>query len=344
VRRMVQSPVLVIYRIEQTLPVPVGLSDDRQRRSSETVDLLLTSWVTLYRDQPGLFIETEVDNRTKDHKLSVVFPTDLQPAQVQVDEPFLVVDRDIDLPSSEGWVEDPTPLMHQRAFTDLSNGQRGLALLSRGLPAVEVTRTDSGTQIALILLRSVGWLSRDDLPNRRIAAGPVVPTPDAQCLRRYRFEYGVLPHAGDWRQVYRPAYNYVTPLLLTRGDTHEGLNLHEMNITRDDPALTRPRPWPRGGPHPDRLSFVEIEPHTLVVSAVKRAANGSGLVVRFYNVTREPVQGTVRSWRPLEGAYLLNLNEERKQSLAVVNGRTVPLPVAPAQVVTVELLPGLRTD
>ncbi|MBM4431990.1 MAG: hypothetical protein FJ026_16820, partial [Chloroflexi bacterium] len=46
VRRIVQSPVLVIYRIEQTLPVPVGLSDDRQRRSSETVDLLLTSWVT----------------------------------------------------------------------------------------------------------------------------------------------------------------------------------------------------------------------------------------------------------------------------------------------------------
>ena len=339
VTRVIEGPVLVTYRIEHILPVPVGLTDDRQRRSPETVDLPITSYVTLYRDQPGLFMEAEVDNRARDHKLSVVFPTDLRPAQVQVDESFMVIGRDTDLPPSEGWVEDPTPLMHQRAFTDLSDGQRGLAVLNRGLPAVEVTRTDGGTQIALVLLRSVGWLSRDDLSTRRGPAGPVLPTPGAQCLRRYRFEYAVLPHRGDWRQVYRLAYDYVAPLLVTRGDAHEGLNLHEMNITGDDPALVTPRPWPRGGPNPDRLSFVQIEPHTLVVSAVRRAANGSGLVVRFYNITPEPVLGTVTSWRPLEGAYRLNLNEERRQSLSLAGDRVVSVPVAPAQVVTLELIP-----
>ena len=49
-------------------------------------------------------------------------------------------------------------------------------ILNRGLPAVEVTRLPGGTQIALTLLRSVGWLSRDDLATRRVAAGPLVPT------------------------------------------------------------------------------------------------------------------------------------------------------------------------
>lgn len=338
VTRIVEGPVLVTYQIERAFPVPVGLSEDRQRRRPETVELPITTRVTLYRDRPGLYIETELENRARDHKLLAVFPVDLQPAQVQVDESFLVVSRDIDLPPSEGWVEDPTPLMHQRAFVDLSDGRRGLAILNRGLPAVEVTRVEGGTQIALVLLRCVGWLSRDDLPNRRVAAGPVVPAPGAQCLRPYRFEYAVLPHPGDWRQVYQTAYEYVAPLLLARGDTHEGLDLHEMNITRDDPSLVTPKPWPRGGPNPDHLSFVRIEPATLVISAIRRAANGSGLVVRFYNVSREVVQGIVTSWRPLQAAYCLNLNEERGEALPVAAGHRVAIPVAPAQVVTLELV------
>ena len=64
-------------------------------------------------------------------------------------------------------------MMHQRVFTDLSQDGRGLMILNRGLPAVEVTRGSGGAQIALTLLRSVGW-RRDDLATRRVAAGPLV--------------------------------------------------------------------------------------------------------------------------------------------------------------------------
>ena len=124
-------------------------------------------------------------------------------------------------------------------------------MLNRGLPAVEVTRDPGGAVISLTLLRSVGWLSRDDLSNRRVAAGPLVPTPGAQCLGPHRYEYAILPHGGDWRAVYPMAYGYAAPLLVARGDTHEGLDLREMNITRDDPAQVRAVPWPRGGSRPD---------------------------------------------------------------------------------------------
>jgi hypothetical protein len=36
-------------------------------------------------------------------------------------------------------------------------------------------------QIALTLLRCVGWLSRDDLSTRRGHAGPYMATPGASC-------------------------------------------------------------------------------------------------------------------------------------------------------------------
>jgi 2-O-(6-phospho-alpha-D-mannosyl)-D-glycerate hydrolase len=287
-----------------------------------------------------LYIETRIQNHACDHKLSAVFPTDLNPAQSFVDESFAVVARDIDLPASIGWVEDPTPLMHQRAFTDLSEGERGLAILNRGLPAVQVTRTRRGAQIALTLLRSVGWLSRDDLASRRVAAGPLVPTPGAQCLGEYRYEYAILPHAGDWRQVYPLAYNYVAPLLVARGDTHEGLQLREMNITRDDPTKVKPIPWPRGGPNPDALSSVRIEPPQFVLSAVRRTADGNGVVVRFYNVERQAATAQIAFHGPLRAAYRLNMNEERQENLPVHNQRLIKLPTRGGEVVTVELVPG----
>ena len=49
-----------------------------------------------------------------------MFPTDLNPPYAAVDEAFAVMQRDLDLPEATGWVEDPTSMMHQRVFTDVS--------------------------------------------------------------------------------------------------------------------------------------------------------------------------------------------------------------------------------
>ena len=348
VERLAQGPCMARFRVSRAWRLPAGLTRDRHRRQRRLVSIPVVSTITLYRDQPGLYIETRIENNARDHKLSVVFPTDLRPAHAHVDAAFQVSARAIDLPPSDGWVEDPTPLMHQRAFTDLSDGARGLAILNRGLPSVEVARTESGTSIALTLLRCVGWLSRDDLSNRRVAAGPLVPAPGAQCPGAHTFEYAILPHAGDWRQVYRAAYNYGAPLLVTRADTHEGMELREMPFIGVDldwyNQVVKLIPWPRGGPNPPDLSFVALEPETLVLSAVRRSADGGGLVVRFFNIGDAPVTARLRCCRPLQAAYRLNLNEERLGEIALADAHTLSVPAAGGQVVTCELQPAMRLE
>lgn len=329
---------LVTFEVKWELEIPEGLSQDRKRRASQTVILPITTRLSLYRDQPGIYIETDIDNLARDHKISVLFPTDLNPPQVNVDESFMVLGRDIDLPDSTGWVEDPTDLMHQRAFADLSEAGRGLAILNRGLPAVELTRQPDGAQLALTLLRCVGWLSRDDLSNRRVAAGPLVPTPGAQCIDKYHYEYAILPHAGDWQAVYPQAYQYVSQLLLARADTHEGLDLREMNITRDDPTQVKAIPWPRGGPNPDHLSFISVDKPELVISAIRRSRDDNGLIARFFNVSAEPVTARVRLYRAIEAAWLVNLNEVRQEPLLLIDQHTFAVDVRGNQIVTFELL------
>lgn len=336
ITREENGPCRVAFRIERTLTIPRSLTEDRQRRSAETVTLPVISTVRLYADQPGLYITTEIDNHAHDHKLSVQFPTGLHVAQAHVDESFMVAERDLHLPDSTGWVEDPTPLMHQRTFTDLSDGARGLAIINQGLPSVEVT--PDGV-IALTLLRAVGWLSRDDLWVRRIAAGPLVPTPGAQCLGPYRYEYAILPHAGDWQQVYQIAHNTNAPVLARRANTHPGLDLREMNITRDDPSLVTPIPWPRGGALPPMMSVLQVDPSVLVLSAMRRSDRDT-LIVRFYNITREPVTGTVTAGLPVRAVYRTTLAEERQAQLALDGKRQVTLEVRGGEIVTLELVPG----
>ncbi|HEX9028386.1 MAG TPA: glycoside hydrolase family 38 C-terminal domain-containing protein [Anaerolineales bacterium] len=336
-RQVVSGPNQVTFEVERTLEIPEGLTPDRHRRSEKKVALPILSRLTLYRDQPGLFVETEVLNEARDHKLSAAFPTDLNPAQAFVDESFAVLPRDIDLPPSPGWVEDPTALMHQRAFTDLSEGGRGLAVFNQGLPAVEVLRKPEGAQISLTLLRCVGWLSRDDLPNRRVAGGPLVPTPGAQCLGKYRFEYAIFPHAGDWQAVYAPAYNYLSPLLVARADTHEGLELREMNITGDDPAQVKPISWPRRGPLPEKASFLRLTAPELVLSSVHLSEDGDGLIVRFYNIATTPVTAQVETYLPLTEAWSVKLNEERQHPIGLAGEHSFTISALGRQVVTLEL-------
>jgi len=354
---------LVTFEINHSLQLPESLSENRQQRSASLVDFKITTRVTLYRDQPGLFFETSLDNVAKDHKLSVVFPTNLEAKTVSVDQPFMVMERQINLPNSEGWVEDPSPLMHQRAFTDVSHGGTGLAIFNRGLPAVEVTEEEGKARVALVLLRCVGWLSRDDLWNRRIAAGPLVPTPGAQCPGEYRFEYAVFPHAGRWNTghwssshlpsshlpssqqplVIQAAYAYNAPLLVSRADTHEGLDLHEMNITRDDPSKVRTIPFPRGGKLPGMASFFRVNRAEIMLSSVHQPVDNAHnpqktVVLRYVNMSANPVKAKLNSYFSIDEAWTINLNEELIKRLEVTDGSWIEFDCKAHEAVSLMLL------
>lgn len=329
-----QGAAAVTFCIERTLMLSASLDESRQRRSENTLMMSFRTLVTVYANQPGVYVKTYTKNVAADHKLTVNFPTGLHVAQAHVDESFMVAERDLKLPDSTGWVEDPTALMHQRAFTDLSDGKRGLAVLNRGLPSVEVY--EDGT-IALTLLRAVGWLSRDDLWVRRIAAGPLVPTPGAQCLgSSYTYEYAILPHEGDWQNVYQSAYNYSAPLLARRADTHAGLVLREMNITRDDPARVTQREWPRGGSVPDMHSFVTIDAPELILSAVNRS--GDSLIVRVYNIARQPVSSAIRFGFPVGRVFRVSMAEEYQSTLPLT-ANAVTVDVGASEVYTLKVMP-----
>jgi alpha-mannosidase len=297
--------------IRAMLDVPAQLSPDRKTRSKALVNIPITSRISLAPGVPRIDIQTEVDNTAKDHRLRVHFPAPFAVDEADYDGHFEVARRSIGVPeSTEKWVEQPRPETHQGAFTDISNGKIGLTIANRGLPEVEALQNGEHTEIALTLLRSVGWLSRDDMSTRQGHAGPGFETPGGQVQGKSVFEYSIIPHAGDWRESCQPAYAFQTELRAIETGIHPG----EI---------------------PTKGSFVSSSPESFVISAVKAAENGAGWLVRGYNISPEPIQVSLKPLHRFAHAAQVNLAEEEIFPLVMDGDESVNIPVGGHQVVSV---------
>ena len=123
---------------------------------------------------------------------------------------FAVVQRG--LTAEGGELEFGLPTFVSRRFVDASDGAVGLALIHDGLLEYEVV--GDGTELALTLLRAVGFLSRSEPSLRPNPAGPLEPVRGAQMRGPNVCDYAVLPHRGDWRtaDLYAEADTFLVPL------------------------------------------------------------------------------------------------------------------------------------
>lgn len=297
--------------IEMELLSPLTLATDRKSRSKEKVTSPITTTVTLSTGVPRVDIHTRVDNRARDHRLRVHFPAPFTADIGSHDGHFEVVDRKIGVPPfDETWVEQPRPEVPQRAFTSVTGGKSGLTIANRGLTEVEVLKNSAGNaEIAVTLLRCVGWLSRDDFATRKGHAGPFLETPGAQMAGVWTFDYSIIPHPGDWQNACTQAYAFETPMRLTRTGLHTGT-------------------LPVSG------SFVKVEPAAFVISAIVQSESGNGWLVRGYNLTAEPIQVSMLPWTFFKNVEQVNLAGDKQASLKPDQDGSVSLSVRGHEIVT----------
>jgi alpha-mannosidase len=194
----------------------------------------------------------------------------------------------------------------------VSDGEVGLLLTNQGLPEIEVLRTEAGSEMALTLLRCVGWLSRADLSVRKGHAGPGLPTPEAQCHGTYTFHYALVPHQGGWQQAFTQAHAFNGPFRAVPTPAHEGMM-------------------------PSCASYVHASPETMVISAMKDAEDGDGLIVRLWNADDEDREAEIRLFRQPSRVTLCNLAERNLEELSVDEEGIVCTPVRGREILTLRV-------
>jgi hypothetical protein len=214
------GPVRARLVIEADYAWPVeAIGDWRacERRSDATALCRVRTTLELRAGEPFLRVAHEIDNHARDHRLRAHFPLPTSVRGSDAECAFAVVHRGL---TAEGGVHEyGLPTFPSRRFVDASDGGTGLALVHDGLLEYEVVA--DGHELALTLLRAVGYLSRTEPQLRPNPAGPAEPLEGPQLQGRQHAEYAVLLHRGDWRagDCYGAADAFTVPLARTRVTT-----------------------------------------------------------------------------------------------------------------------------
>lgn len=314
-----RGPYVGTLRVEIPWQVPAALGSDRRRRREERAALGITTRVTLTGNAPYAAIQTRLENTARDHRLRVLFPTGTCVDHVFAEGGFDVVRRKARPREAAYWFQPEAAQLPQQGFVDASDGATGLAVIARGLPEYECLKAADGElTLAVTLLRCVEWLSREDLTTRRGHAGPAIFTPGAQCPGTHVFEYAVAPHAGTWLEAGLPIISgsYASPPLacVSSGQADQG----------------------QAGRQAGLLELAAGSP-AVAVTAVKKAEDGEGLVVRMLNTAGDFRTARLEAGFEIARAFLAALDETPGEALAITGGRAVEVPVGPKKIVTVLL-------
>ncbi len=215
------GPVRARLLVSRTYHWPAyALGDERacRARSTEIVATTVHTMVELRADDPLVRVSLELDNSARDHRLRVHLPLPGSVEGSDAECPFGVVHRG--LTAEGGPAEAGLPTNVSRRFVDASDGATGLTVFHDGLLEYEVV--DDGRELALTVLRCVGYLSRMEPSLRPNPAGPPLPVRGAQMPGPQRAELALMLHRGPWTaaQPYDAADNFSVPLLAARVPSH----------------------------------------------------------------------------------------------------------------------------
>jgi mannosylglycerate hydrolase len=244
---------------------------------------------------PRVDVVLRADNTARDHRLRLLFPsaaaTGRASACFHAATTFDVARRRSQRPNDVAWLHPaPSTFPHQGWVS-----ANGLTVVAPGLAEAEV---DGEGTIAVTLLRAVGWLARYDLGSRPIPAGPPLPTPGAQVIGVVEARFSLLAGvdaaaARDAELGLRGVFGGAAPLLQAGA------------------------------------SLVELHGDGLLLSALKPAEDGSGIVVRVLNPSDAPRDAVLSVGFAFAGASVVRLDEEPAEQDVAVEGRTIRFDVAP---------------
>ncbi len=304
------SPYRAVFRVIHRLEVPrcadsaleeaMEAMEPRLRReigrSAETTVLELRMTLTLEEGNPVVRIQTEFENTAKDHRLRMVFPTGLKTDRHLADSVFDVMDRP-DIPGP-AWT-NPSRCQRMQTLAAAEDETGGLAVVNRGVYEYEILPEEK--RIAVTLVRSVGELGD----------WGVFPTPEAQCQGRISMDLSVLAYSGD--------------ALRRSGCRAAG------QFQQDMPVF---QVFESDGTLPERGSFLDCTGEGLVFTALKRAENGGGYILRLFNALESPSVLHLRG-RAGYTYYRSNILEQKRVCLQPEPDGLLQIPVRGKEILTI---------
>jgi alpha-mannosidase len=142
---------------------------------------------------------------------------------------------------------------------------------------------------------------------------PIDPDPEAD-RGHHHFHYALYPHAGTWKDALtvRHGYEYNYPLTAVVTTAHAG-------------SL------------PPEHSFASVGPENVVLTAVKKAEDAQGLILRVYEWAGKDATAEFHVPPGATGATVTNMQETPDGSPLALMGDVVKVPIHPYEILTIRV-------
>ena len=293
--------------------LPAFLDATNQTRSVELAPVTIDHFITLRLGERNVEVETWVDNKAEDHRLRLIIPTGMHLTESNAGTPFDVVRRPVLHPHDQSWMQPLVPTQPMERFvavtgTDDGLNDGGLALLSPGVNEYEIILADDvdpgGHDIALTLVRSVGWTSQNGFAHRHAAADAILPAPGSQCIGSSITRWSVLPFDENWQSesIHHAAECFSASanlLVATRKPLANGFFEESLTPGNLGRSLQHIR-FEGEGPKP-------------ILSAFKPSEDQGAIVLRVYNPTDSDWSGRISSDLDLKRVHECSMLENAKR-------------------------------
>jgi alpha-mannosidase len=308
------SPYRAVYEITHCLIIPesadellqeemkktIVITDRKAKRSNKTVELKIVTLVSLEKGSRGVKVKASFENKAMDHRLRVLFPTELSADTHFVDSIFEVAKRKNK--PSKSW-KNPSNCQHQQCFISVDDIECGLTIANFGLNEYEVLR-DGRNTIAVTILRAVGELGD----------WGYFPTPEAQCIGQQSVEFEIIPHKGNLIDsgAFIEAYQFQVPFISCQTAV-------------------------RSGTIPAEQSFLEWSGSSLALTGVKQSQETGDLIVRWYNTDVTECNLEIKPALETHKVYLSNVIEEQVSEIDKQEPGQWSTKVKKAEIITLSL-------
>ncbi|WP_164478176.1 hypothetical protein [Microbacterium sp. ABRD28] len=318
---VIRSAVRTVISWRAELDIPHSLDETREARSTATIPTAVDIRLTAWHGSDTLEWTAEWVNASRDHRLRLLAPVAGQPTAWTSGQHFSSLTRPF------GPVIGPAPQERNRESAIGTHPAHGYVAAGGGDEAIgilldhvsEVQGIAGGdrapAEVAVTVLRSVGWLSRFDLRTRTTGAGPELATPEAQLLRpitaRVAFVLGAA--ATD-------AY-----ALAERADARR-VGVVALQV--------------RVGPEAPSVLASPLSVSGALVTAFKPAEDGRGAILRLSNPTDTHRHATLHAAVDVDvSAVRMDETALAGASVRVARAQRSEYPLAPQQTLTLRLVP-----
>jgi mannosylglycerate hydrolase len=293
--------------IKHEMELPADLRA-RKGESQEKSTVRIEMFLTLNKNEELLRINIELDNQAESHRLRLYFPMGFELPFSFGEGQFDVVKRSTERRDTRDWIEQPMYDFPMHHFVTVEGNKQAAALLVDGLKEYEVL-PDRKT-LAVTLFRTFEYKINPSAPqDYSFEKG-------AQMLGKYNYRLAFVPCRGSWHENKIPelAYRFNYSLRAVQSGSLNGELGHQ-------------------------VSFLNVEPSEIMVSAIKKPENFDGsstFIIRLYNPCDFVLNGTISLNRKIKSSTLLTLEEEHKATLDF-NENSTGINLLPKKIITVKI-------